>query len=350
MRRGVRELEDGPVAAEGRVRAPGAGRKRATENDPELLGALLALVDRESRGDPMSPLQWTCKSTRKLARVLTDAGHATSHVRVGELLHAEGFRLQANAKTIEGKQHPDRDAQFRYISQQAAEYLAAGQIVLSVDAKKKELLGEDPPYKNGGREWERAGDPERVGVHDFPSTASGKAIPYGIYDICANTGFVVVGQDHDTAAFAAETLRRWIAQVGRVAYPDATRMLICADAGGSNGYRLRLWKVELARLAAETGLEITVCHYPPGTSKWNRIEHRLFSHISMNWRGRPLTSHEVVIELIGATTTTTGLAVHAELDTGTYPTGIQITKKQVAALPITRHEFHGEWNYTVRPG
>jgi hypothetical protein len=241
VRRGVRELEDGPVAAEGRVRAPGAGRKRATENDPELLGALLALVDRESRGDPMSPLQWTCKSTRKLARVLTDAGHATSHVRVGELLHAEGFRLQANAKTIEGKQHPDRDAQFRYISQQAAEYLAAGQIVLSVDAKKKELLGEDPPYKNGGREWERAGDPERVGVHDFPSTASGKAIPYGIYDICANTGFVVVGQDHDTAAFAAETLRRWIAQVGRVAYPDATRMLICADAGGSNGYRLRLW-------------------------------------------------------------------------------------------------------------
>ncbi len=335
---------------EGRVRAEGAGRKRATELDPELLGALLALVDRESRGDPMSPLRWTCKSTRKLAGTLTAAGHATSHVRVGELLHAQGFRLQANAKTIEGKQHPDRDAQFRYISRQASEYLAAGQIVVSADAKKKELVGEDPPYKNGGREWERAGDPERVGVHDFPSTAAGKAVPYGVYDVCANTGFVAVGQDHDTAAFAAETLRRWIAQVGRVVYPNATRMLICADAGGSNGYRLRLWKVELARLAADTGLEITVCHYPPGTSKWNKIEHRLFSQISMNWRGRPLTSHEVVIELIGATTTTTGLAVHAELDSGTYPTGIKITKKQVAALPITRHGFHGEWNYTVHTG
>jgi hypothetical protein len=350
VRRGVRELEAGPsVVGQDRVRAKGAGRKRATESDPELLGAVEALVDRESRGDPESPLRWTCKSTRKLARTLTEAGHATSHVRVGELLHGLGFHLQANAKTIEGKQHPDRDAQFRYINRQASEHLAAGQIVVSVDAKKKELVGDEPPYKNGGREWERSGDPERVGVHDFPAKDLGKAIPYGVYDICANTGFVVVGQDHDTAAFAAETLRRWCAQVGQVAYPNATRMLICADAGGSNGYRLRLWKVELARLAAETGLQITVCHYPPGTSKWNRIEHRLFSHISMNWRGRPLTSHEVVVELIGATTTSTGLSVHAERDTGSYPKGIKITKAQVAALPIARHEFHGEWNYTFHP-
>ena len=350
VRRGVRELEAGLVVGEGRVRARGAGRKRATDSDPELLGALEALVDRESRGDPQSPLRWTCKSTRKLARTLTEAGHATSHVRVGGLLRGLGFRLQANAKTVEGRQHPDRDAQFRYISRQASEYLAAGQIVVSVDAKKKELVGEDPAYKNGGREWERSGDPERVGVHDFPNKELGKAIPYGVYDIQANTGFVLVGQDHDTAAFAAETLRRWFEQVGRVAYPNATRALICADAGGSNGYRLRLWKAELARLAAETGLEITVCHYPPGTSKWNKIEHRLFSHISMNWRGRPLTSHEVVVELISATTTTTGLSVHAERDTGTYPTGIKITKRQIAALPITRHEFHGDWNYTMHPG
>jgi len=349
VRRGAQELEQGLVLGENRVRAEGAGRKRATDTDPELVPALTALVDRESRGDPESPLRWTCKSTRQLARTLTAVGHPTSHVRVGKLLRSLGFRLQANAKTIEARQHPDRDAQFRYINQQAGEHLTAGHIVLSVDTKKKELIGADPPYKNGGREWERSGDPERVGVHDFPAKQLGKAIPYGVYDICANTGFVVVGQDHDTAAFAAQTLRRWFTQVGQVGYPAATRALICADAGGSNGYRLRLWKVELARLAAETGLQITVCHYPPGTSKWNKIEHRLFSHISMNWRGRPLTSHEVMVDLISATTTSTGLTVHAERDTGTYPKGIKITKRQIAALPLTRHEFHGEWNYTVHP-
>jgi Rhodopirellula transposase DDE domain len=345
--KGIRELEQGVELEAGRVRKPGAGRKRATETDPELLPALDALVDPESRGDPESPLRWTCKSTRELADALTDGGHPTSHVRVGELLRGElGFRLQANAKTIEGKQHPDRDAQFRYINEQVRKHLRARQPVISVDAKKKELIGE---YKAVGREWEPKGEPVHVQGHDFPSPDVPRAFPYGVYDVKANEGFVVVGRDRETAAFAAETLRRWWRKVGSVAYPEASKLLICADAGGGNGYRRRLWKVELGRLATETGLAITVCHFPPGTSKWNRIEHRLFSAISMNWRGRPLTSHEVMVELIGATTTRTGLKVRAEHDTGSYPKGVEVTDEELAAVPLKPHKFHGEWNYTVSP-
>jgi Rhodopirellula transposase DDE domain len=349
IRKGAIELERGPVAAEDRVRRPGGGRKRATERDPGLVAALEALVDPHTRGDPESPLRWTCKSTRQLADALTAAGHATSHVRAGELLRSLGYSLQANAKTREGKQHPDRDAQFRYINEQVRRHLRAGQPVISVDTKKKELIGADPAYKNAGREWQPTGSPERVGVHDFPDPESPKAIPYGIFDIQANAGFVVVGCDRDTASFAAQTLRRWWHSVGSVAYPDAGRLLICADAGGSNGYRIRLWKLELGRLASETGLQITVCHFPPGTSKWNHIEHRLFSAISTNWRGRPLTSHEVVVELIGATTTRGGLKVHAERDLATYPKGVTVTDQELASVPLKPHKFHGDWNYTVRP-
>ncbi len=312
------------------------------------MAALEALVDPHTRGDPESPLRWTCKSTRQLADALTAAGHPTSHVRAGELLRSLGYSLQANAKTREGKQHPDRDAQFRYINEQVRRHLRAGQPVISVDTKKKELIGADPAYKNAGREWQPKGSPERVGVHDFPDPESPKAIPYGIFDIQANAGFVVVGCDRDTASFAAQTLRRWWHSVGSVAYPDAGRLLICADAGGSNGYRIRLWKLELGRLAAETGLQITVCHFPPGTSKWNHIEHRLFSAISTNWRGRPLTSHEVVVELIGATTTRGGLKVRAERDLAIYPKGVTVTDQELAMVPLKPHKFHGDWNYTVR--
>ncbi len=347
IKRGIGELEQGVQLEAGRVRGPGAGRKRATETDPKLLPTLDALVDRESRGDPESALRWTCKSTRQLADALSDAGHPTSHVRVGELLREElGFRLQANAKTIEGKQHPDRDAQFRYINQQVGKHQRAGQPTTSIDAKKKELLGE---YKAVGREWEPKGEPVKVQGHDFPSPEIPRAFPYGVYDIKANEGFVVVGRDRETAAFCAETLRRWWRTVGSVAYPKASKLLICADAGGGNGYRRRLWKVELGRLAAETRLAITVCHFPPGTSKWNKIEHRLFSAISMNWRGRPLTSYEVMVELIGSTTTRTGLKVHAEHDTGSYPKGVEVTDEELDAVPLKRHKFHGEWNYTVSP-
>jgi len=347
VKRGIRELAEGVELDAGRVRGVGAGRKRAIERDPELLGALDALVDQESRGDPESPLRWTCKSTRQLARVLSDAGHPISHVRVGELLRDQlGFRLQANAKVKEGKQHPDRDAQFRYINEQVRRHQRTGQPVVSIDAKKKELIGE---YKAVGREWERKGQPVKVSSHDFPDPKVPRAYPYGVYDIRANEGFVSVGRDRETAAFAAETLRRWWRKVGSAAYPNAKRLLICADAGGSNGYTRRLWKVELGRLAAETGLQITVCHLPPGTSKWNKIEHRLFSAISMNWRGRPLTSYEVMVELIGSTTTSTGLKVHAEHDTGSYPKGIEISDEELGAVPLNPHKFHGEWNYTITP-
>jgi hypothetical protein len=347
VKRGIRELEEGVELEVGRVRGVGAGRKRAIERDPELLEALDALVDRESRGDPESPLRWTCKSTRQLARALSAAGHQTSHVRVGELLREQlGFRLQANAKVKEGKQHPDRDAQFRYINEQVRRHQRAGQPVVSIDAKKKELLGE---YKAVGHEWEPKGQPVAVNSHDFPDPKVPRAYPYGVYDVKANEGFVSVGRDRETAVFAAETLRRWWRKVGSVAYPKAKRVLICADAGGSNGYRRRLWKVELGRLASETGLQVTVCHLPPGTSKWNKIEHRLFSAISMNWRGRPLTSYEVMLELIGSTTTSTGLKVHAEHDTGSYPKGIEVSDEELAAVPLKPHKFHGEWNYTITP-
>jgi Rhodopirellula transposase DDE domain len=344
VRKGVVELAGGAKVS-GQVRRPGAGRRRATEIDPDLVSALDSLVDPVSRGDPESPLRWTCKSTRQLADTLTEGGHPVSSWTVGQLLHELGYSLQANAKTVEGRQHPDRDAQFGYINDHVRRFLAAGDPVVSVDTKKKELVGDEPAYKNGGREWQPKGAPQRVGVHDFPTGP--KAVPYGVYDVAANSGYVSVGTDGDTAAFAVATLRRWWSQVGQPTYSKARRLLICADAGGSNGYRLRLWKVELGRLATDTGLAITVCHFPPGTSKWNRIEHRLWSAISMNWRGRPLTSHEVVVELIGATTSRTGLTIRAHHDTGTYPTGIKVSDQDLASVPLKPHAFHGEWNYTI---
>ncbi|WP_405670351.1 MULTISPECIES: ISAzo13 family transposase [unclassified Streptomyces] len=342
---GVRELGSGEPPL-GRVRRTGGGRKRVVDLNPAVREALLTLVERDVRGDPMSPLRWTTKSTRRLAEQLTRQGHRISADTVGDLLREEGFSLQSNAKTLEGKQHPDRDAQFHYLNEQARNHQDGGAAVISVDTKKKELVGS---FKNNGREWEPRGEPVRVDTHDFPDRELGKAVPYGIYDVAANTGWVNVGTDHDTAAFAVESIRRWWNGAGRAAYPTAGRLLITADAGGSNGYRTRTWKTELARFAAETGLTITVCHLPPGTSKWNRIEHRLFSHITMNWRGRPLTSHEVIVESIAATTTKTGLTVHAELDTDQYPAGIQVSDEEIAALPITRHRFHGDWNYTLHP-
>jgi hypothetical protein len=342
---GVTELDSGQAPL-GRVRRPGAGRKRVVDTDPGLLPALLALVEPDLRGDPMSPLRWTAKSTRNLATELTAQGHRVSADTVADLLREEGFSLQGNAKTVEGKQNPDRDAQFGYINDQAKAHQQAQEPVVSVDTKKKELIGD---HKNAGREWRPAGDPTRVSTHDFPDTERGKAVPYGIYDLTTNTGWVNVGTDHDTAAFAVQSLRRWWNGTGRLDYPDATRLLITADAGGSNSYRTRAWKTELAALAAETGLRVTVCHFPPGTSKWNTIEHRLFSHITMNWRGRPLTSHEVVVNTIAATTTRTGLRVHAELDTTHYATGVTISDDEMAGLAITRHDWHGDWNYTLHP-
>ncbi|WP_374936090.1 ISAzo13 family transposase [Streptomyces sp. SM5] len=342
--RGAAELDSGQAPL-GRVRHPGGGRKKAAELDSGLRPALLALVEPDERGDPMSPLRWTTKSTRKLAAELTRQGHRVSADTVAGLLREEGFSLQANAKTIEGAQHPDRDAQFHYLNEQARDHRDAGDPVISVDSKKKELIGD---YRNAGHEWQPAGQPVRVKAHDFPGQAE-KAIPYGIYDMTANTGWVSIGTVHDTAAFAVASIRRWWQAVGRHDYPGARRLLITADGGGSNGYRTRGWKTQLADLAAETGLEITVCHLPPGTSKWNKIEHRLFSHITMNWRGRPLTSHEVMLQTIAATTSRTGLTIQAELDSGEYPTGIRISDDEIAALPITRHRFHGDWNYTLHP-
>jgi DDE family transposase len=340
---GAREL-DAEVAPSERVRRPGAGRPALVEKDPTLLSDLDTLVEPETRGDPMCPLRWTCKSTTALAKALVAMGHQVSPDTVGNLLRAMGYSLQATSKQLEGTGHPDRDAQFRYLNAQVGEHLEQGQPVISVDTKKKELVG---AYANKGREWQPKAEPVRVDVHDFPDPAVGKAVPYGVYDLGANEGWVGVGADNDTAAFAVNTIRRWWETVGQVAYPDATRLLITADAGGSNGYRNRLWKRELTDLAGRSGLEITVCHLPPGTSKWNKIEHRLFSHISMNWRGRPLVSHEVIVELIAATSTRTGLKVRAELDQGAYPKGTKITDKELKALPVTKHAFHGEWNYTV---
>jgi Rhodopirellula transposase DDE domain len=344
--RGVAELDSGEEPL-GRVRRPGGGRKRAADLDPGLAPALLALVEPDMRGDPMSPLRWTTKSLRVLAGELARGGHRVSADTVADLLHAEGFSLQGNAKVIEGRQSPDRDQQFRYINEQVRACRDAGEPVVSVDAKKKELVGE---YRNGGREWRPKGEPVPVRTHDFPDARLGSAIPYGVYDLAANAGWVSVGTDHNTAAFAVESLRRWWQAMGQAAYPQARRLLVTADAGGSNGYRTRAWKAGLAALAAETGLEITVCHFPPGTSRWNAIEHRLFSHISMNWRGRPLASHDVILATIAATTTRTGLRVRAALDAGSYPTGQAVSDAQMAALPITRHDWHGDWNYTLRPG
>ncbi len=343
--RGLRELERGGEP-DGRVRAVGAGRKRLRDLDPDLVPALLVLVEPDQRGDPESPLRWTVKSTRALAVELSRQGHRVGHDTVAALLKAEGFSLQGTSRTTEGARHPDRDAQFRYINDQATAYLADGQPVISVDAKKKETLGE---YAVAGREWHRVGQPVRVRAHDFPEKGAEKAVPYGIYDIGADAGWVSVGCDGDTAAFAVATLRRWWHGQGRDRYPHASRLLITADAGGSNGYLVRAWKKELAAFAHESGLEVTVCHFPPGTSKWNKIEHRLFSQISINWRGRPLTSHEVVVNTIGATRTRTGLAIHAELDPGAYPTGVNVPDDVMDRLPLTPHDWHGTWNYTLRP-
>jgi transposase len=330
-----------------RVRAPGAGDKPLTERQPDLLDALDELVYPETRGNPMSRLRWTSKSSSKLAEELVTQGYEVSARSVQRLLHRLGYSLQANAKVTEGRQRPDRDAQFHYLNEMADTFIDDDQPVISVDTKKKELIG---GFANGGAEWEPEGQPVRVNVHDFADPDLGdyaKAIPYGIYDVANDEGWVNVGDTADTAEFAVESIRRWWNQMGHDRFPGAGRLLITADAGGSNGYRLKAWKVQLARLAVETGLDITVCHYPPGTSKWNRIEHRMFSFITMNWRGRPLTSLRVIIALISATTTATGLTIQADYDPNWYPTKVKITNKQLAAVPLDPHEFHGEWNYTI---
>jgi hypothetical protein len=329
-----------------RVRAPGGGRKARTVHEPTLLRDLEALVEPVTRGDPMSPLRWTCKSTRQLATELGRQGHRVSHQTVAELLHELKYSLQSTRKTREGSAHPDRNAQFEYLNTQTQAFQARGQPVISVDTKKKELVGD---FKNGGREWQPAGQPEPLRVHDFIDHDLGKAIPYGVYDLTANQGWVSVGADHDTAAFAVQTVRRWWEQMGHPAYPTATELLVTADSGGSNGSHARLWKTELQRLADETGLRITVGHLPPGTSKWNKIEHRLFCHITQNWRGRPLVSREAIVSLIGSTTTRTGLTVHAELDLGTYPTGIKVSEAELDAVRLEPAAFHGDWNYTIIP-
>ena len=344
---GIKELDEEPtVATAARVRRAGGGRKKTVDKDVTLKADLERLVEPVTRGDPESALRWTCKSVRKLAEELNRAGHQTSHRMVAELLHELGYSLQANRKTLEGADHVDRDAQFQHINEQVKQLLARHQPVISVDTKKKELVGE---FKNTGRELRPKGDPEKVRVHDFVIPELGRAAPYGVYDIGANTGWVSVGVDHDTASFAVETIRRWWYGMGKAVYPKAEQILITADSGGSNGARLRLWKVELQKLADETGLPLWVCHLPPGTSKWNKIEHRLFSFISQNWRGKPLVSHQVIVDLIAATNTKTGLKVRAQIDSNRYPAGIKISDKQLAELNIERESFHGEWNYKIIP-
>jgi len=328
------------------LRRPGAGRKPLTTLDPELLHALDRLVDPATRGAPDSPLRWTCEGTRKLADELTGQGHPVSDRTVAHLLRQTGYSLQANRKTREGGRHPDRNAQFEYLNDQARRRQQRGQPVISVDTKKKELVGD---FRNGGREWQPAGQPEGVRVHDFQDKELGKAIPYGVYDVTNNQGWVSVGITHDTAYFAAATIRRWWQRMGAARFPRARGILITADGGGSNGVRTRLWKVALQGLADELELALSVCHFPPGTSKWNKIEHRLFCHITQNWRGRPLVSREAIVSLIGKTTTEAGLRVEAELDTNDYPTGIKVTDEQLAALNLKRAAFHGEWNYTISP-
>jgi hypothetical protein len=348
IRRGIAELQGVPAATagRGRVRRVGGGRKKTVDKDPTLLGDLEALVDPGTCGDPQSPLRWTCKSVRTLATELRTRGHQVSHQLVAELLRETGYSLQGNRKTREGGTHPDRDAQFAHISATAEAYLAAGDPVISVDAKKKELVGD---FKNGGRDWRPQGQPEEVRVHDFVIPELGRATPYGVYDLAANAGWVNVGIDHDTAAFAVESIRRWWTQAGRTRYPQAQRLLITADGGGSNGSRVRLWKREVQRLADETGVAITVCHFPPGTSKWNKIEHRLFAFISQNWRGKPLISYAVILNLLAATSTTTGLTVASYLDTNTYPPGLKVSDEEMSTLDLRREAFHGEWNYTILP-
>jgi len=347
IRRGLAELgEPGGDLGRGRIRRPGGGRKRTVDRDPTLRADLEALIEPSTRGDPESPLRWTTKSVRRLAAELERAGHRVSDRIVAGLLHEMGYSLQANRKTLEGTRHPDRDAQFRHLNEAVQLQLSLGQPVISVDTKKKELVG---PFRNGGRELRPKGDPEQVLMHDFVLPELGRVSPYGVYDLAANEAWVSVGTDHDTAAFAVESIRRWWATMGEALYPDATRLLVTADAGGSNGYRLRLWKLELQKLADETGLEIAVCHFPPGTSKWNKIEHRLFSAISQNWRAKPLVSHEVIVKLIAATTTRTGLRVRSGLDTNAYPKGVTVPDADMETIYLRRDAFHGEWNYSLLP-
>jgi hypothetical protein len=345
IRRGRRELTEGGVPA-GRLRRPGAGRPAIETRQPGLRAALEALVDPVTRGDPTSPLRWTCKSKAKLAATLTAQGWRVSATTVGHLLHDLGYRLQALQKTLEGTAHPDRNAQFEHINATATAFLQRQQPVISVDTKKKELIGD---FKTGGREWQPSGDPEPVRVHDFPGDAVGKAIPYGVYDMARNEAWVSVGRDHDTPAFAVASIRQWWTMMGRRAYPDATDLFITADAGGSNGYRSRAWKAGLQRLADDLGLAMHVSHFPPGTSKWNKIEHRLFCHLTENWRGRALVTFETLVELIGHTHTATGLRVKAKLDKRRYQTGVVVTTAEMRALALDPHPFHGDWNYTLRP-
>ena len=350
IRAGLRELRHRQTHPEEevspRLRKPGAGRKALTTTDPELLSVLEGLVEPLTRGDPESPLRWTCKSTRSLAEELTRQGHPISARTVAALLYEAGYSLQANRKTREGRQHPDRNAQFEYINTQARRFQKRRQPVISVDTKKKELVGD---FKNGGREWRPEGEPEEVRVHDFPDPELGKAIPYRVYDVTYNQGWVSVGIDHDTAYFATASIRRWWEVMGTQRFPRAEEVLITADGGGSNSHRCRLWKVALQDLADTTGLKLTVCHFPPGTSKWNKVEHRLFCFITNNWRGQPLLSHQVIVNLIASTKTDKGLIVQAALDENTYETGIKVTDEQMAGLAITPAKFHGNWNYTIKP-
>jgi hypothetical protein len=353
IRFGLRELQERAVEVpesakprRERVRRPGGGRRPLTANDPELVRALDALVSPATRGDPMSPLRWTSKSTSQLAQELTAKGHRVSPRSVAALLKGRDYSLQSTRKMREGKGHPDRDAQFAPLNAQAEAFQAREQPVISVDTKKKELVGN---FNNGGREWQPQGQPEAVRVHDFVDRALGKAIPYGVYDLAGNSGWVSVGTDHDTAAFAVQAIRTWWQQMGHAAYPDASELLITADGGGSNGSAPRQWKVQLQQLADETGLTLCVCHFPPGTSQWNKIEHRMFCHITQNWRGRPLVSLEAIVQLIGSTTTRTGLRIRAGLDPASYPTGLTLTDAAFAALRLERDQFHGDWNYRIRP-
>jgi len=343
---GLSDIRHKVSAPPGRVRKTGGGRKKKAFEDPTLAGDLKALVEPATRGDPTQPLLWTTRSLRKLVTELAKMGHQVCPTVVGDLLRGMGYSLQANSKTREGDQHIDRDAQFHYINTQAKAFLAANEPVVSVDTKKKELVGN---FKNNGREWRPKGTPERVNIHDFVDRRLGRAVPYGVYDITNNVGWVSVGTDHDTATFAVNAIRRWWQTMGRKRHPKAKRLMITADGGGSNGYRVRLWKVELQKLADELKLPITVCHLPPGTSKWNKIEHRLFSFITINWRGKPLRSYRTIVQLIAATTTDTGLKVRAELDENKYPKGVKVSDAQMAAVNLSRHVFHGDWNYTISP-
>jgi transposase len=346
IRQGIAELRDPASLAPGRIRREGGGRKKAVDKDASLKSDLERLLESTTRGDPETPLRWTCRSVRQLTAELIRMKHRVSHQVVADLLHGLGYSLQANRKTKEGTNHPDRNAQFEHLNGKVKWCLGRRQPVISVDTKKKELVGD---FKNSGQEWHPKGKPEEVRVHDFVDPELGRATPYGIYDLGHNSGWVSVGMDHDTAEFAVETIRRWWRTMGQSTYPQAVRLLITADAGGSNGSRLRLWKLELQKLADETGLRIVVCHFPPGTSKWNKIEHRLFSYISQNWRGKPLRSFQTIVSLIAATTTSTGLKVHAELNTESYQAGLKVSDQELAQIRIRRDRFHGDWNYEIQP-